>query len=167
MWHPCNVINVHTHGVLRQPTNVELCHCEMTNPKHQRNKRVANLPTSLKPRLLCLLIITWCLYVICTIWFMTGLCVWPILYQDICKCKAVGTYQECPNVMMWISLQEPVLLPYLLIRGEMIRYCHNTICIPIQVSRYDYDTIRYIWYMQFINIFRFSNSNLRKIEYII
>ena len=63
-------------------------------------------------------------------------------------------------------LPEPMMTQFIdaSIRGETIRYCHDMIHISIQVSWYK---LRYDTYMLFFDIFKFLNSNLRIIEYII
>ena len=54
-----------------------------------------------------------------------------------------GLVQERPSssalaMELRLSCTKPTI-DCVITRGETIRYCHDTLCILIQVSRYDYD----------------------------
>ena len=86
-------------------------------------------------------------------------------YSD-CAEQTLKTLASKFKEIQFNSRLEPALCcSFINTRGEIIWYCHDAICILIQIWWYYYDTIHIIY--TFFNIFRFLNSNHRIIEYII
>ena len=89
------------------------------------------------------------------------------IYMLSC-CVLFGYISSC-TVYGFTAIYTPIFSRVtslaLVYRGEIMKYCHDMIRISIQVSRYNYNTIHIIYAIFYI--FRFLNSNLRMIQYIV